>query len=69
MEHGRPAHVYYERWLKLIEEGPEAVMRMLCDTGEEGQALGSASPWVVLLEPSDRDLIVRQFQTWWRSRS
>jgi hypothetical protein len=64
---GRP-NSYYERWRELIDEGPEAVMRMLCDTGEEGQALRSASPFMAVISIDERDQIFARFTEWWGDR-
>ncbi len=66
-EDGRPNR-YCERWQQLLDEGPEAVMRVLCDVGEEDQVLRTASPWVGIISAEERDQIVAEFQAWWRQR-
>jgi hypothetical protein len=58
---GGAVHPHYvEAWRRVLEQGLEAVVSVLEDRGEQGQALRQASPFAFVLRPAERWQILRE---------
>jgi hypothetical protein len=55
--HARPL---FDRWGRLIEQGPTAVHAVLVDDSPESQQLRQASPFAGLIDPRQRWAIWRE---------
>jgi excisionase family DNA binding protein len=53
------------RWLELLDEGPEAVLRTLTSESAEAQELRQVSPFVGILSERERQAILRSFREEW----
>lgn len=49
---------WLRQWLRIIEEGPEIVMRVMTSTDPEARELRQNSPWLSLLGEDERRQII-----------
>jgi excisionase family DNA binding protein len=60
---------WFDRWQVALSEGPTAVLAIMTERSDAGQAMRSSSPMtgIGLLTPEERSQVLTSFQTYWRS--
>jgi hypothetical protein len=53
-------YLYFRRWLKIIDEGPDAVAAMMTDATEVGRYMRSVATFRPFVSQSERDAFFRR---------
>lgn len=57
----------YDRWQRLLDEGPGAVLDAITSRAPASAGLRSASPLTSLLTQEEQAQLLKSFETYWRS--
>lgn len=63
---GTPVGIWLERWRRVLDSGPEAVMKVLTSTAPEASELRQNSPFPGVVPDDERHAVLRSFADHWR---
>jgi len=64
---GSTVTTWLERWRRVLDDGPEAVMQVLTSTAPEASELRQNSPFPGVLPEDERRAVLDSFADYWKS--